>query len=270
MHVDEHTITFDGSPVFYRSAPSASPAVAPVFLHGIPTSSDDWTGILERTGGLAPDLLGFGRSGKGGHLDYSLTGLAAFVERLLDEQELNGVALVGHDWGAAVALTVAARAPGRVNRLVLVNPVAPIPTLHWSSIARAWRRPIAGELTMGATTKALLARQLRRASGDPATWPSARVDAVWQQFDQGTQRAILRLHRATNTPVLVATMTALADITAPALILVGVRDPWLEARDVAELADRLPDARIARFQNAGHWPWLDDPAAAQAIEDALR
>ena len=46
---------------------------------------------------------------------------------------------------------------------------------------------------MGAITKGLLARMLRRGSVRPDAWPDARVDAVWEQFDQGTQRAILRL-----------------------------------------------------------------------------
>ena len=55
-----------------------------MYLHGVPTSSDDWTALLERTGGIAPDLLGFGRSGKGGHLDYSLGGLTAFCEAFLE------------------------------------------------------------------------------------------------------------------------------------------------------------------------------------------
>ena len=51
----------------------------PLYLHGIPTSSDDFVPFLERTGGVAPDLIGFGRSGKGGHLDYSIDGHADFV-----------------------------------------------------------------------------------------------------------------------------------------------------------------------------------------------
>ena len=68
MRVDEHTFHLDDSPVYYRSA--EAPGVPKVYLHGIPTSSDDWLEFLGRTGGLAPDLIGFGRSGKGGHLDY--------------------------------------------------------------------------------------------------------------------------------------------------------------------------------------------------------
>ena len=47
--VDEHTFTTDRGPVFYRSAPGADDP--PLYLHGIPTSSDDWIPFLELTGG---------------------------------------------------------------------------------------------------------------------------------------------------------------------------------------------------------------------------
>ena len=268
MRVAEHTITLDQSPVFYRSAPAADPP--PLYLHGVPTSSDDWSELLESTGGLAPDLLGFGRSGKGGHLDYSLTGLTNFVIGLLDELEIDRVKLVGHDWGAAVGLTLAEQVPERVERIALCNPLAPVPTVHWNRLARAWRRPLIGELVMGSLTKRLVARDIRRASARPETWSQAEIDALWAQFDQGTQRAILRLHRSTTTPLLVSTTAALDHVTQPTLIVWGERDPWRALPDAEELAARLPDAHLTTFQAAGHWPWRDDPAAARAIEDFLR
>ncbi|MGH2883360.1 MAG: alpha/beta fold hydrolase, partial [Solirubrobacteraceae bacterium] len=119
MSVDEHTINLEESPVFYRTAEAS--AVPVLYLHGIPTSSDDWVEFLARTGGIAPDLIGFGRSGKGGHLDYSLAGLTGFLERFLAELQIDAVKLVAHDWGAAVGLTLAHRHPQRVERLVLLN-----------------------------------------------------------------------------------------------------------------------------------------------------
>jgi pimeloyl-ACP methyl ester carboxylesterase len=61
VRVDEHTIEVAGAPVFYRSAPNPAGA-PPLYLHGVPTSSDDWVTLLARTGGVAPDLIGFGRS----------------------------------------------------------------------------------------------------------------------------------------------------------------------------------------------------------------
>ena len=64
----------DGSPVFYRSAPGPRRHAALS-----PRDPDELRRLGRRswsaTGGIAPDLIGFGRSGKGGHLDYSIDGL---------------------------------------------------------------------------------------------------------------------------------------------------------------------------------------------------
>src|SRR5579863_8174612 len=46
-------------------ARQGSPGAGPLYLHDALTSSDDLIPFLERTGGLAPDVVGFGRSGKG-------------------------------------------------------------------------------------------------------------------------------------------------------------------------------------------------------------
>jgi pimeloyl-ACP methyl ester carboxylesterase len=269
VRVEEQTTQLAGTLVFYRRAPASDPP--PLYLHGIPTSSDDWVGMLERGGGLAPDLIGFGRSAKGGHLDYTIDGLAAQVALLLDHLEIERVALVGHDWGAAVGVELARNAPERVERLVLCNPLPLLPDLPWPRHAKLWRRRLVGELTMGATTKWILGRALRAASADPAAWTSARLDAVWQQFDQGTQRAILRLHRATDERYLAATANAIhTEVMQPTLIIWGERDPWLPVAAAERYAQTLPRARLHRLQGAGHWPWLDEGDTINEIFAFLR
>jgi pimeloyl-ACP methyl ester carboxylesterase len=70
--VTEHTETLHDQPLFWRGADGDEPPV--LYLHGVPTSSDDWIAFLERTGGLAPDLPGFGRTGKRGDNDYTMAG----------------------------------------------------------------------------------------------------------------------------------------------------------------------------------------------------
>jgi pimeloyl-ACP methyl ester carboxylesterase len=233
-----------------------------VYLHGIPTSSDDWIGFLERTGGIAPDLIGFGRSAKGGHLDYSLDGLARFVEELLEQLEIEGAAIVAHDWGAAAATVLAARRPELVARVALLNPLPLIEGFRWHRIARWCRRPVIGELVMGSITRRMLTRALQRASVNPGdAWPEPRLAAVWEQFDQGTQRAILRLHRGTPESALDGTLGA---VEVPALVLWGDRDPWLDTGLADGYAARLPRAALEHL-DAGHWPWLDRPEAIDRV-----
>jgi pimeloyl-ACP methyl ester carboxylesterase len=263
VRVDEHTIEVAGSPAFFRSATASGTPT--VYLHGVPTSSDDWTGLLERTGGVAPDLPGFGRSGKGGHLEYTIGALAQFVERLVDAAGLEQVQLVGHDWGAAAGLVFAQRNPQRVERIVLCNALPLLDGFHWHRLARAWRAPVIGELVMGAINRRLLARTLRRASAGAGAWPDARVAAVWDHFDQGTQRAILLLHRSVDERQLAAAGAPLGELRAETLIIWGERDPWFPAEFADEYGRRLPNSSVQRLASAGHWPWLDCPEVLESI-----
>jgi pimeloyl-ACP methyl ester carboxylesterase len=306
VRVDEQTFHLDDSPVYYRSADALG--MPKLYLHGIPTSSDDWLGFLGRTGGIAPDLIGFGRSGKGGHLDYSLSGLAAFVERFLAHLGVESVQIVGHDWGAAAALTFARREPGRVRHLVLCNVAPVLPGFEWPSPLRLWRKRGVGELLMGATTRRLLTRVLRRGSVRRDAWPDSRVAAVWSQFDQGTQRAILRLVRSAwddmvgdggprkngegrdggardPGPVGGAGWLGGAGWRGPDLppaghvpptghlppttLIWGEDDPWYRPALADAYAAQLPGARLERIAGAGHWPWLDRPEVVERVAALL-
>jgi pimeloyl-ACP methyl ester carboxylesterase len=294
VRVDEHTINLDESPVFYRSS-SETPDVPVLYLHGIPTSSDDWVEFLDRTGGIAPDLVGFGRSGKGGHLDYSLAGLTGFVERFLAELGVDAVRLVANDWGVAIGLALARRHPERVQRLVALNAPPLFDGFALPRLTRWWRAPLIGEGLMGSTTRGMLARTLRHGSVREDAWPDARVATVWDQFDQGTQRAILRLVRSApegsgdggggdprgssggvgagepggsgaagagagepgGSGPTGAGAGEPGSNPMPALILWGDRDPWYPPALADAYAARLSGARVERLADAGHWPWLD-------------
>lgn len=225
-----------------------------LYLHGVPTSSEDWNAFLERAGGIAPDLIGFGRSSKAANLDFSLQGLASFVELFVSGLGVKRFKLVAHDWGAAVAALVAARFPSRVERLTLCNPVPLIDGFRWRGLARLWRTPVIGELTMGSVNRWLLARTLRRGCVNPEAWTDERVEAVWQQFDQGTQRAILRLHRSANAGALTE---ILPKVKSPTLVVWGERDPWFGSELADALTGTLQHAALERIPDAGHWPWLD-------------
>ncbi len=267
MRVEEHTIEVAGSPVFYRSAPWAGVPV--LYLHGAPTSADDWTIFLERTGGIAPDLIGFGRSSKGGHLDYSIDGHADFVEDLLDELSVTRISLVAHDWGAAGGLAFAQRHPERIERIVLIDALPLLPDFHWHRLARLVRRPVIGELIMGSINRRLLARWLRRGAAHPGAWPGARLDSEWKHFDQGTQRALLRLHRSADEARLAQAGAGLGDVRAPALILWGEQDPWLPAAFADAYGAALPGASVQRIAGAGHWPWLEDESVLGTVATFL-
>lgn len=263
MAVDEHTIELAAGPVFYRQA--AAEGATPLYLHGVPTSSDDWVAFLERSGGLAPDLLGFGRSSKAGHLSYTLDSYVEFIEAFLAATDTGDVALVGHGWGAVIGLAFAQRHPERIERLVIIDAVPLLDGFQWPRLVRRWRAPGVGELIMGSVHKWLLARTLRAGSASPGAWPDARIDEVWEQFDQGTQRAILRIHRLIDPAGLAAAGGDLNQLWAPALVVWGERDPWLAPSFADAYGQRLPRARVEHIAGAGHWPWLDQERVLELV-----
>jgi pimeloyl-ACP methyl ester carboxylesterase len=266
--VTEETFELDGQPVHLRRA--GDDEVPILFLHGIPTSSFDWLGPLALGGGLAVDLPGFGLSGKRGDLDYSLGGHATFIDRLLDTLAVERVRLCAHDWGAAAGLVWALRDPARVQRLVIVNGVPLLPGFSWHGPARLARAPVIGEVAVGLATRRVMRLLWRRASGRRGALPDAFIRNAAEHFDQGTQRAVLRILRDTTPEALVAAGRDLGSVTAPALVLWGAADPFIPSRFGAGYAATLGDATLESLPDAGHWPWIEPPQLGERIVEYLR
>lgn len=261
--VISHDDTLAGEPVFWLEADGDSD-VPVLYVHGVPTSADDWRPFLARTGGIAPDLPGFGRSGKRGDGDYTMHRYGPWLRTFLDARGIDRVKLVVHDWGA-VGLLFAQAAPERVERLVVVNAVPFLPGYEWHRVARAWRARGVGELVMGSVNRFSVRWLTREANVTPGPMPAEWRARVLEQFDLGTQRAILRLYRSADPEALVAAGRELGAITCPALVVWGGRDPYLPARFGAGYAAALGDAELLAVDDAGHWPWLDRPELVETI-----
>ncbi|AYG60652.1 haloalkane dehalogenase [Rhizobium jaguaris] len=123
------------STIFYEDAGSGTPFV---FLHGNPTSSYLWRHVSPHIGAparrLAPDLIGMGRSGKP-DIPYGFADHARYLDAWFDALELTGVALVGHDWGGALAFDWAARNPERVRGIAFMETI--IRPLTWDDLPNA-------------------------------------------------------------------------------------------------------------------------------------
>jgi len=246
-------------PVFWRTAPvPAGAAATPLYVHGVPTSSDEWIPFLARTGGIAPDLPGFGRSGKPGYLSSTMEEYDRFLERFLDDRGLERVSLVVHDWGA-VGLLTAQRLPERIERIVIINAVPLLPGYRWHRTARIWRTPLLGEFSMGMTFRFTIRALTRESNVTPGPLPEEWIDSTMAHFDQGTQRAILRLYRSSPPAKLAAAGEHLGELRVPALVLWGTQDPYIPERFGRDYAAALPQAELAEYPDAGHWGWLDRP-----------
>lgn len=111
------------STMYYEEDGSGVPLV---LLHGNPTSSHLWRRVLPRLGEpgrrLAPDLIGMGRSGKP-DIRYGFADHARYLDAWFDALGLDGIVLIGHDWGGALAFDWAARHAQRTKGIVFMETI---------------------------------------------------------------------------------------------------------------------------------------------------
>ena len=264
--IETGTVMVDGVSTFFRRVHGDGPPT--LFVHGNPTHSEDWQPFLERIQGpaLAFDLPGWGRSARPypTEFDYSMDGLARFTGRFLQRMAVEEHSLVVHDWGA-VALMAAQEEPERIRRLVIINAVILLPGYRWHRTARVWRTRGLGELSNRLWTRGLLGLGLRESRGDWSRHDPAFIDMIWDRLDSGTFDAILRLYRSAPPDRLAAAGERLETITAPALVVWGMRDRYIPGRFAAAYAARLPNSELLELPEAGHWPWIDAPEVVDRV-----
>ena len=129
-----------GSTIAYREAGRTDGPVA-LFLHGNPTSSYIWRHILPQVAPvahcIAPDLIGFGQSGKP-DIDYRFVDHVRYLDAFLDEARITSAYLVAQDWGTALAFHLAERRPDFVRGLAFMEFIRPMPTwqdFHHTEVA---------------------------------------------------------------------------------------------------------------------------------------
>lgn len=241
-----------------------------LYVHGVPTASWDWIPHLERTGGVAPDLPGFGSSAKPAGFEHTIDGYDRWLEAFVDALELERFSLVVHDWGS-VGLALAQRVPERIDRLVIHTCVPFLPGYRWHWVARIWQRPVMGELFMATSSKWGFKQISRQSNAAPGPLPEWFIDRIWRDFDPGTRRAILQLYRSSPPEVLARAGARLGELRCPALVLWPTDDPYLGVEFGRGYADALGgEVELEIVENAGHWTWLDRPAVIDRAADFLR
>ena len=140
------------STMAYREAGSAdSPTV--LFLHGNPTSSYIWRNIIPLVAPaahcIAPDLIGFGQSGKP-DIEYRFFDHVRYLDAFLEKLDITSAYVVAHDWGTGLAFHLAARRPEFIRALAFMEFIRPMPTwndFHADQIEtfKKFRTPRVGE-----------------------------------------------------------------------------------------------------------------------------
>lgn len=139
--VDLEHITFRNGDISLHAV-AAGPADGPVviLLHGFPEFWYGWRyqiGPLARAGlrVIVPDARGYNESSKPAGIGrYSLGELTSDVMAIADQLGRDRFFLAGHDWGAAVAWTVAQQYPERIERLAILN--VPPPQILFDYVPR--------------------------------------------------------------------------------------------------------------------------------------
>lgn len=253
-----------------KAGPQDGPLV--LLLHGFPEFWYGWRNQIRAFAEAgytvwAPDQRGYNLSTKPPRIaDYRMDALVGDVIGLIDATGREQVDLIGHDWGAAVAWWTAARHPGRVRRLGILNvphPAALRKALResWAQRLKSWyiaffQIPLVPELLMSLVGPGMILR----ASGKPSTFSRQDLQRYQQAWSQGAAlKSMLAWYRAAFRN-LGNTFTT-GRIEMPALILWGDRDVALDKRAADDSLRWCRQGRIIHFPEATHWVQHDEPGA---------
>jgi len=249
-------------------AVAAGPLDGPVILllHGFPEFWYGWRGQIEPLAGagfrvIVPDQRGYNLSSKpSGVAAYALTELVSDVIAIADQLGQKKIFLAGHDWGAAVAWSVALLHPQRIAKLVILN--VPHPSVmrrfmmkRLRQALRSWyifffQLPYLPEKLFSAFDFLVGARSLVRSSR-PGTFSSedlAQYRGAWSQ--PGALTSMINWYRA-----LFRFRAKFPDRTVriPTRILWGERDAFLLPEMAQESLGYCADAELFTFAGATHW-----------------
>ena len=251
--------------------PAGNPNAVPlVLLHGSLESLDVWDGwiaaLAPRARVIAVDLPGHGLTGTWERDEYTIDAYADFVEVLADTLHLDRFALAGHSMGGAVAWTFASTRPERVSRLILVDSAGYPGTGRAPLSVQLARLPVIGGIGIYFKPDSHARTTLLDVYADPALVTPERVNryAELQRYP-GNRHATLS--RVRNQEAL--DPSTLKRLDVPTLILWGARDKWVPPADAFRFQNDIKGSQLALFENAGHNPMEEEPAATAAADDAF-
>jgi pimeloyl-ACP methyl ester carboxylesterase len=248
-----------------------------VLLHGFPEYWYSWRKQIPALTAagfrvIAPDLRGYNDSSKPDDVaSYNPLEIARDIAGLIAQSGDSPCAVVGHDWGGVTAWLVAMCHPDVVSQLVVMN--AP----HFVPYARELRR--SSEQKVRAAYQLffampLLPRLLLRLFLAPAMRRLAHLTdaelgeykAVWRkpkalQSMLNYYRALKRYRRDLRGVI--------KRIDVPTLLVWGERDPVFIRATTENFGEWVPDLRVERLPEAGHFVQSDAPEKVNELTIAF-
>ena len=279
------TLDIDGAEIFYRSLGSGPPVIV---LHGGPSIGHGY--LLSGLVPLASDhrVIFFDQRGIGlstGAADSTRLTVSRFLDdieavrsALVGDEE--PVHLVGHSWGAALALSYAIDRPEFVRSLTLIDPTEPGNTFQ----SRQEENLAAATTPADSTELAALFGSDGYRFGDPVvveeilhviyrSWLGARDAASRFVFGLDLEMAV----RGRDVGARVARASAglarwpdLERLGARTLIVHGVLDP-VPIEMARRLATEIDGSTLVELEGVGHFPMVEAPERLlEAIREFLR
>jgi pimeloyl-ACP methyl ester carboxylesterase len=235
-------------------------AGAPVLaLHGWPQHWYLWRDVIPRLARharvICPDLRGFGWSAVpvGG---YDRETMARDVLALMDALGLERVHVLGHDWGGWIGFVLALREPRRIERLVAYNVLPPWPAGDPRAPLDVWRLSYQFALATPGLGGGIGRRLARLGLESTGALSPAEVEAFVDRLEGERGRATELLYRTfllRDIPRLIARPYRPRDMTVPALLVFGDRDPVIPLRTVEAAVARADAVELEVVPGAGHF-----------------
>jgi pimeloyl-ACP methyl ester carboxylesterase len=247
-----------------------------VLLHGFPECWYTWHNVMPRLAArfrvIAPDMRGYNWSDKPrGVAAYRTAEVARDIAALIEHLGETRAFVAGHDWGGAVAWRLANDMPERVERLCIIN--APHPVTY----AREARKPeqfgrslYALFFQLPLLPEAAVRLGIRRL-GESASIPGAFSDAALDIYQNGVSQpgaatSMLNYYRAALRHSRSEVSAATRPTPVPTLVIWGMKDFALSPRLLDGLEEWVPDLRIERVEESGHWVPEEKP---RVVSDLL-
>lgn len=262
----QHVVTPRGAQMSYLDeGPRDKEAV--LMLHGNPTWSFYYRELVQALSPtrrcVVPDHIGMGLSEKPENYDYTLETRIADVESLVTKLGLKRIHLVVHDWGGAIGFGFAERHPELIGRIVILNTAAFTSSQIPGRIA-VCKAPLVGPL---------LVRGFN-AFAWPATWmsmnrrklsPDEKRGFLFPYTSWAKRIAVSAFvqdipldnsHRSWETLLKIEQgITQFRD--RPVLVMWGGQDFCFNDHFLARWRELLPQARVERLADAGHYVLVD-------------
>jgi len=254
-----------GQFVHFRDEGPKNDPLPLVLVHGTAASLHTWQGwvgdLRARKRVVTFDLPGFGLTGPftGQYPagDYRADNLARFTLDFLDALHVQRFAIGGNSLGGEVAWRVAALAPSRVDRLILVDATgyafAPEHVPVGFQLARVKGLNRLGEFL---TPRSVVEDSVRDVYGDPSRVTGALVDRYFEMMMREGNRHALNLRMEVIARDLAP--ERIRTLKLPALILWGGKDRLVPPANAEHFHADIAGSRLVVFPTLGHVPQEED------------